>query len=440
MKLRRVLGAVVVVGSLARAAVGQDTLQWSTDLATAQRTAAQTNRMVLLHFWGTWCPPCMKMENEVFTKPGLGAAIHPYFVPCKIQVEDDLNKDLAKQFGVDGYPCDIVLTPAGQVVSRSKGFKPAAEYLAMLNQAAQIALKNSPPAAAASVPAAPPVVVVANAAPAAPTAPNAPQAASASQGRTAPTDDRYAYYYQDRGAPKTESAAASPTTAAPRAAPLGPTAPQPQSIVSNPVAPRDVAAAPQVAAPTPGAVAPPTSASPATSPSPPIAAPPTTAPNVAAGRSVPPSSPSSVPSSHSPSPNAASPNAALRLPPGTPPAALDGYCPVTVTEKMVWKRGDVRFGAIHRGRTYLFATSTEQAKFLADPDRFSPIISGNDPVVALERGEAVPGKRELGIMCGERMILFASQESYDKFVKDSKRYSVEIQQALLSDQAGTIRR
>lgn len=120
--------------------------------------------------------------------------------------------------------------------------------------------------------------------------------------------------------------------------------------------------------------------------------------------------------------------------------ALDGYCPVTVTEKMVWKRGDVRFGAIHRGRTYLFASAAEQTKFLANPDRFSPIISGNDPVVALEKGEAVPGKRELGIMCGERMILFSSQESYDKFVKDSKRYSSEIRQALLSDQAGTLRR
>ena len=419
MKLRRVLGAVVVVGSLARTAVGQDTLQWSTDLATAERTAAQTNRMVLIHFWGTWCPPCMKMENEVFTKPGLGAAIHPYFVPCKIQVEDDLNKDLAKQFGVDGYPCDIVLTPTGQVVSKSKGFKPAAEYLAMLNQAAQLALKHSPTAAPA---AAPPNAVAATAAPAAPTTPSAPSAAPVSQGRTAPTDDRYAYYYQDRGAPKTESAAAAPTTAPPRAAPIGPTAPPQQPNPSNPVAPREVAAAPQVAAPAPAAVVPPTSASP-----------PAAGPNVAAGRPAPPSSPA-------PSQSVASQNVALRLPPGSPPAALDGYCPVTVTEKMVWKRGDVRFGAIHRGRTYLFATATEQAKFLADPDRFSPIISGNDPVVALERGEAVPGKRELGIMCGERMILFSSQESYDKFVKDSKRYSVEIQQALLSDQAGTIRR
>jgi protein disulfide-isomerase len=120
----------------------------------------------------------------------------------------------------------------------------------------------------------------------------------------------------------------------------------------------------------------------------------------------------------------------FQLPPGAPPLALDGYCPVTVTEKMTWKKGDVKFGAIHRGRTYLFATEEEQKKFLADPDQYSPVISGNDPVVALEKGESVPGKREFGLMCEKRMFLFSSKESYDKFCGDSKRYAGQIFQAL----------
>ena len=57
--------------------------------AVAQRIAAQTNRLVLVHFWGTWCPPCMEMEKSVFSKPGLGTAVNPYYVPVKIQVEED---------------------------------------------------------------------------------------------------------------------------------------------------------------------------------------------------------------------------------------------------------------------------------------------------------------------------------------------------------------
>jgi protein disulfide-isomerase len=130
----------------------------------------------------------------------------------------------------------------------------------------------------------------------------------------------------------------------------------------------------------------------------------------------------------------------FQLPPGCPPLALDGYCPVSVTDKMVWKKGDVKFGAIHRGRTYLFATDEEQKKFLADPDRYSPVMSGNDPVVVLEKGENVAGKREFGLMCEKRMFLFSSKESYDKFCSDSKRYSTQTFQAMQQAGDGVIRR
>jgi len=102
---------------------------------------------------------------------------------------------------------------------------------------------------------------------------------------------------------------------------------------------------------------------------------------------------------------------------------------------MVWTKGDVRYGAIHRGRTYIFPTAADQQKFLSDPDRFSPVISGNDPVVALEKNEIVPGRRQFGLVYEDRMILFSSKDSYEKFVKESKRYTTELQQALQSSNA-----
>jgi YHS domain-containing protein len=117
--------------------------------------------------------------------------------------------------------------------------------------------------------------------------------------------------------------------------------------------------------------------------------------------------------------------------------ALDGYCPVTVTDKMVWKRGDIRYGAIHRDRTYLFASTEEQKRFLAEPDKYSPIFSGNDPVIFLEQTARTPGKREYGLMYKNHMFLFASKESYDKFCSDSKRYAGEAIQAM---QAGDVKR
>src|SRR5687768_8525474 len=104
-----IVGLLVAVSAVARVEA-QDAISWETDLARAQQSAGQTNRLVLVHFWGTWCQPCVRMDREVLSKPGLGKLLAPYYVAVKVQVEEGMNVALAKQYGVDAYPCDIVMT------------------------------------------------------------------------------------------------------------------------------------------------------------------------------------------------------------------------------------------------------------------------------------------------------------------------------------------
>lgn len=634
-----------VVSIWASTALAQDTIRWETDLAAGQRLAAQTNRLVLVHFWGTWCPPCMEMEKSVFNKPGLGTAVHPYYVPVKIQVEDGMNQDLVKQFQVDGFPCDIVMTAQGQIVSRSKGFKPAGEYVAMLNQAAQQALAaarpiaangaasngGSPGASAApaspyAVPATAPASPYAMQQPSTPAAavpvastvgsrysttytpppaalPQTPIAGAATTSATAPTnanatttrtDDRYASYFASRGPTPTTLPAATPSTTAMPVAPSQPASSGP-SLAAAPIAAAPAIATPTAASPVPGlsasaagsrypasttgdryatssvgdryaaspqlpaatSVAPTTQFSPTAPSTPPAAAPtlpstvaqptiaqptiaqpmmaqpmvaqpaiaqpaiaqpmvapsavattaavpttaipgtfamsaatptrtaaatpaapastvntaavpansatvavPTAAPNAAApaavaaqpaatqpalAQSTPLASapPKPHPLASNPAPTTTAPaaksaaQAALlaRIPAGSPPLALDGYCPVTVTEKMVWRQGDPQFGAVHKGRTYLFASAAEQQKFLGNPDKFSPIISGNDPVAIVEEGRIVSGNRDFGVFCGGQMVLFSSAENCNKYRTDQKRYDAGLRQAMQSGAA-----
>ena len=49
----------------------------------------------------------------------------------------------------------------------------------------------------------------------------------------------------------------------------------------------------------------------------------------------------------------------------------------------------------------MFVSQAEQQKFLANPDLYSPVMSGNDPVLAFEQGQQVPGQRKLGVFYGE---------------------------------------
>lgn len=498
----------------------QETLRWETDLASAQRLAAQTNRLVLVHFWATWCGPCVRMEHDVFSKPGLGTAISPYYVPVKIQCEDGFDNPIAKQFGIQALPSDIMMTAQGQIVHRSKGMQSAEAYVTMLQQTAQTALAQARTVGATSAPAASPAAT----APAAPTIPTTAPPAPPVAVRPTLSDDRYANYRDRVPTTSTTPAAVSPSKPAPAAvppttpaavpaaaspvvtpsaplfirseietvpvvaAPSGPLVVRPIDIPPVAAPPVDrpaIAAAPAapVAAPTPTTTTPTANAAPSlalvSNVTPPSASPPPAAPKQSLvgdryATATPPSSPA-APSSPLTSPSASStppvatapklPPAApsvapavarsapppmapvapppapavsqntpaqsgVQLPPGCPPLALEGFCPVTMTEKMSWKRGDVKYGAIHRGRTYLFQSADEQQKFLSAPDRFSPVLSGNDPVVAMETGTTIDGNRKFGLMFENRMFFFASQANYDKFCKDSKRYGEQTFQAM----------
>jgi YHS domain-containing protein len=128
------------------------------------------------------------------------------------------------------------------------------------------------------------------------------------------------------------------------------------------------------------------------------------------------------------------PRSIARAPAETAPAAplaMEGYCPVTLAEATKWIKGDVRFGAIHRGRTYLFGSQANQQKFLSNPDKYSPMLSGFDPVKYLEEGVLVDGNRKHGcVLEGQGMFLFADQAALEKFERSPSSYIPPVRQAM----------
>ncbi|HWA97402.1 MAG TPA: thioredoxin family protein [Pirellulales bacterium] len=121
---------------------------------------------------------------------------------------------------------------------------------------------------------------------------------------------------------------------------------------------------------------------------------------------------------------------AQQLPPNSPPLGLEGFCPVTLTEQRRWTVGDVRWGAIHHGRTYLFASEQDQQRFLSNPDRYSPVMAGNDPVLAMDDGQTVSGDRRHGVFFANRVYLFRDEDSLKRFSQNPNRYAAEVMQAM----------
>jgi YHS domain-containing protein len=92
--------------------------------------------------------------------------------------------------------------------------------------------------------------------------------------------------------------------------------------------------------------------------------------------------------------------------------------------------GDRHWGATHQERTYLFAGPDEQRRFLADPDRYAPVLAGNDPVRWFHEHKLVPGTRIHGLKYGGQIFLFADEHALKAFEASPERYADEARQAM----------
>jgi YHS domain-containing protein len=118
------------------------------------------------------------------------------------------------------------------------------------------------------------------------------------------------------------------------------------------------------------------------------------------------------------------------LPPGAAPLAFDGYCPVTMRNSWKWVAGNPQYGIEHLGRTYWFAGPEEQKQFWTDPARYAPALSGNDPVLAIDHQQQVPGKREHSLDYDGLFYMFASEATLQQFTANPARYAASARQAM----------
>jgi len=423
---------------------------WHRDLAQAKAASLISHRPVLIIFTAEWSEAAKNLDKEVFSTEEASALLTACFEPVRVDV--DADPVTARSKGVSHLPSACVVDAEERVLATFDCPPTSAAFVAAAGRAAQDAAiaqtsGRAAPAAgeqsafAAQSAATNPAAQTPAAAPQAPTTAAAPEPALPPSPPTWPptppvaanalaTEPPVAAAARPSLDPAPTQAQASGQRSAPwlnaadtSTAPTAPTAP------AAPAAPAAPTAGTVVAQTQPG-----TPQAPATTAAPekksatdsffsalqkPFSI--FSRPKTPADEAKTPSTGATATST----PSAQQPAAATD-PFGSMPLGLEGYCPVSLVDKGTWVEGRAQWGARHRGRTYLFAGVEQQKAFLADPDRYAPALSGDDPVLACDTGKQVAGQRRYGVTYQARMYLFSSPETRSTFAANPQRYTSRV--------------
>lgn len=106
------------------------------------KLAAEANKPVMVDFYTNWCGFCKKMDRETFTDEDVKGYLGEKFVIVKVNAESNdmlatsegtiSERQLARSFGVRGYPTYSFLKPNGERINDVPGYKPPDAFLALL--------------------------------------------------------------------------------------------------------------------------------------------------------------------------------------------------------------------------------------------------------------------------------------------------------------------
>lgn len=136
--------ASFTVAALTASAFASAPEGWSTDLDKATEQAKAEKKSVLVEFTGSdWCPPCIAMRKNVFSKKEFVDAASKKFILVELDFPkgdkelSEKNKPLAEKFKIEGFPTVVLLDSEGKEFTRffASQFPKVEDFLKHLEQA-----------------------------------------------------------------------------------------------------------------------------------------------------------------------------------------------------------------------------------------------------------------------------------------------------------------
>lgn len=91
--------------------------------------AAETNKLIFIDAYTTWCGPCKYMAKNVFTNDTVADYYNANFINAKIDMEKGEGIELAKQYNVNCYPTLLYIDANGNIVHRESSAMDAHNFI-----------------------------------------------------------------------------------------------------------------------------------------------------------------------------------------------------------------------------------------------------------------------------------------------------------------------
>jgi len=91
--------------------------------------AKSENKILMIDFFTDWCKWCVELDKKVYTDKDVAEFANSKQVNWKIDAEKGEGPDLAKKYGVQGYPTIVFVDGNGDEVDRIVGYMPAKDFL-----------------------------------------------------------------------------------------------------------------------------------------------------------------------------------------------------------------------------------------------------------------------------------------------------------------------
>ncbi|MBX2871430.1 MAG: thioredoxin family protein [Saprospiraceae bacterium] len=102
---------------------------WINSLEVAKRLAKREKKLILIDFWATWCRPCFRMDQEVWSTPEI-QALKENFIPLEVDI--DLHPSIRQALNVRYLPTVMIIDPWEDVYLLEEGYQNKEHLKALL--------------------------------------------------------------------------------------------------------------------------------------------------------------------------------------------------------------------------------------------------------------------------------------------------------------------